>query len=115
MFFLWFTHKVWFVFFWQHITTEPFEPSPFIPPRDFDDDCDTLSGRQQGPVDGNFKVPISEKEINVKESSIAKIKVVVRCVLDSALISNDGIVTYAILTMQTCFCRFITKMFYSIN
>lgn len=72
------------LFVWQHVMTEPFEPSPFILTRDFDDDFDALSSSQQGPIDGNFRVPSNEKEINVKESNVAKIKVVVRSVLHSA-------------------------------
>ena len=77
MFILCLTHKFGFVFSWQHVMTEPFEPSPFMPSRDFDDDFDALSSRQQGPVDGNFRAPVNEKETSAKESNVAKIKVVV--------------------------------------
>lgn len=62
----------------EHVMSEPFEPSPFVPNRDFDDDFDLTSNRQQATVDGNMRAPIMEKEIVAKESNVAKIKVVVR-------------------------------------
>ncbi|ONK61600.1 uncharacterized protein A4U43_C08F31650 [Asparagus officinalis] len=62
----------------EHVMTEPFEPSPFMPTRDFDDDFDAMSSRQQGHIDGSVKLPTNDKETNVKESNVAKIKVVVR-------------------------------------
>lgn len=61
--------------------TEPFEPSPFIPARDFDDDFDAMPSRQGGQIDGNLRVPAEEKETSTRESNVAKIKVVVCCML----------------------------------
>ncbi|KAK1294056.1 Diatom spindle kinesin 1 [Acorus calamus] len=64
----------------QHVVSEPFEPSPFMPPltRGFDE-FDIMTGRQQrGQVDGSIRLPANEKESSGKESNLAKIKVVVR-------------------------------------
>nr|UPW27182.1 kinesin-like protein KIN-13A [Allium cepa] len=61
----------------EHVMSEPFEPSPFVANRDFDDDFDLTSNRQQG-LDGNVREQVTEKEISAKGSNVAKIKVVVR-------------------------------------
>ncbi|KAK1318478.1 Diatom spindle kinesin 1 [Acorus calamus] len=64
----------------EHVMSEPFEPSPFMPPltRGFDE-FDTMTGRQQrGQVDGSIRLSANEKESSGKESNLAKIKVVVR-------------------------------------
>ncbi|XP_020101578.1 kinesin-like protein KIN-13A isoform X1 [Ananas comosus] len=61
----------------QHVTSEPFEPSPFMP-KEIDDDYDIVPGGQQGPADINIRSSTSEKEISTKENNVAKIKVVVR-------------------------------------
>ncbi|XP_073009641.1 kinesin-like protein KIN-13A [Typha latifolia] len=59
----------------EHLMSEPFEPSPFMP-KEIDDDA--ISSMQQGPEDSNIKRSTSDKEISMKESNVAKIKVVVR-------------------------------------
>ncbi|XP_020101579.1 kinesin-like protein KIN-13A isoform X2 [Ananas comosus] len=61
----------------EHVTSEPFEPSPFMP-KEIDDDYDIVPGGQQGPADINIRSSTSEKEISTKENNVAKIKVVVR-------------------------------------
>lgn len=64
--------------FLQHVGSEPFEPSPFMPPREFDDDFDPVPVRpQRGQLDNNIRPSTNEKEIVAKESNVAKIKVVV--------------------------------------
>ncbi|KAJ6800175.1 kinesin-like protein KIN-13A [Iris pallida] len=62
----------------EHVMSEPFEPSPFMPDRGFDNDLDVISSRQQGPADSNLGAVANEKESTAKESNVAKIKVVVR-------------------------------------
>ncbi|KAF8387851.1 hypothetical protein HHK36_026513 [Tetracentron sinense] len=65
----------------EHVMSEPFEPSPFMPgiTRGFDSDFDTMTSRpQRGQVDSSIGLPTYEKESNSKESNVAKIKVVVR-------------------------------------
>ncbi|XP_030973908.1 kinesin-like protein KIN-13A [Quercus lobata] len=66
----------------EHVISEPFEPSPFMPggPRTFDDDFGVTSGGQlrgQSDADASVPLPINEKE-TTKENNVAKIKVVVR-------------------------------------
>lgn len=60
----------------QHVFSEPFEPSPFFPTKGLDDEYDP-SSKQQGRVDGNIRPLDNEKEINTRETNVAKIKVVV--------------------------------------
>lgn len=63
----------------EHVGSEPFEPSPFMPPREFDDDFDPVPVRpQRGQLDNSVRPSTNEKEIVAKESNVAKIKVVVR-------------------------------------
>ncbi|KAJ6844183.1 kinesin-like protein KIN-13A [Iris pallida] len=62
----------------EHVMSEPFEPSPFMPDRGFDNDFDVISSRQQGPAGSNLGAAANEKESSAKESNLAKIKVVVR-------------------------------------
>ncbi|KAJ6852659.1 kinesin-like protein KIN-13A [Iris pallida] len=62
----------------EHVMSEPFEPSPFMPDREFDNDFNVISTRQQDPVDNNLRAAANEKESSAKESNVAKIKVVVR-------------------------------------
>ncbi|XP_068661884.1 kinesin-like protein KIN-13A [Aristolochia californica] len=72
----------------DHVMSEPFEPSPFMPAvtgRGFDDDVDAVNNRQQrGQADAlmrlstNEKERINDKETSSKEVNLAKIKVVVR-------------------------------------
>ncbi|KAK9084232.1 hypothetical protein Scep_030703 [Stephania cephalantha] len=66
----------------EHVISEPFEPSPFMPPfgKGFDDDTDAVTSRQQRgeAADTSIRLPANEKEISIKESNVAKIKVVVR-------------------------------------
>ncbi|XP_077226818.1 kinesin-like protein KIN-13A [Tasmannia lanceolata] len=65
----------------EHVMSEPFEPSPFMPPvtRGFDNDFDAMTSRQQkGQTDTSIRTSNTEKENNAKEGNLAKIKVVVR-------------------------------------
>ncbi|KAJ6848623.1 kinesin-like protein KIN-13A [Iris pallida] len=62
----------------EHVMSEPFEPSPFMPDREFDNDFDVTSSRQQDPAENNLRAAANEKESSAKESNVAKIKVVVR-------------------------------------
>lgn len=57
--------------------SEPFEPSPFMHTRGFDNDDDAGPSKQQGLADSNVRSSVSEREISTKESNVAKIKVVV--------------------------------------
>lgn len=66
----------------EHVMSEPFEPSPFMPggPRAFDNDFNVTSGglqRGQPDADASVPLPINEKE-TTRENNVAKIKVVVR-------------------------------------
>lgn len=65
----------------EHVTSEPFEPSPFMPAMaTFEDDFNVLSSRQekeQTDMDASVGLP-SEKENSGRENNVAKIKVVVR-------------------------------------
>lgn len=66
----------------EHVMSEPFEPSPFMPGgmKSFEDELNLTSGGQQtGQPDQDASVPLaqSEKE-STKENNVAKIKVVVR-------------------------------------
>lgn len=67
----------------DHVMSEPFEPSPFMPgvTRDFDTEFNVAPGKQQRgqtDVDASTGLPVHEKEGNIKENNVAKIKVVVR-------------------------------------
>ncbi|XP_057956921.1 kinesin-like protein KIN-13A isoform X1 [Malania oleifera] len=67
----------------EHVISEPFEPSPFMPggTKVLDNDFNVLLGRQQrGQTDADASVglPTNDKEIIAKENNVAKIKVVVR-------------------------------------
>ncbi|XP_042421053.1 kinesin-like protein KIN-13A [Zingiber officinale] len=62
----------------EHVLSDQFEPSPFMPNKSFQSESDTMSRRQPGPHDDNVRQLGSEKEISTKESNVAKIKVVVR-------------------------------------
>lgn len=71
-------------FYFQHVITEPFEPSPFMPAvtKAFDSDFEDMSNRQQrGQADGDALavLPTNEKESSSRENNVAKIKVVVCC------------------------------------
>ena len=70
----------------QHVISEPFEPSPFMPGgKEFEDELNLTSNRQQRVLpdpDPSFPLAQSEKE-STKENNVAKIKVVV-CVLISS-------------------------------
>lgn len=66
----------------EHVISEPFEPSPFMPAvtKAFDSDFDVTTSRQQrGQTDGDASVGLTtyEKD-NTRENNVAKIKVVVR-------------------------------------
>ncbi|XP_027368837.1 kinesin-like protein KIN-13A isoform X1 [Abrus precatorius] len=66
----------------EHVISEPFEPSPFIPggPRSFEDDFNPISSKQEREADADASVflPTNERENNTRENNVAKIKVVVR-------------------------------------
>nr|XP_029118769.1 kinesin-like protein KIN-13A [Elaeis guineensis] len=62
----------------EHVMSEPFEPSPFMHTRGFDNDDDAAPSKQQGLADSNIRSSVSEREISTKETNVAKIKVVVR-------------------------------------
>ncbi|KAJ4955899.1 hypothetical protein NE237_012682 [Protea cynaroides] len=65
----------------EHVMSEPFEPSPFMPAvaKGYDDDLNGISIRQQRvQTVSSTRLPTNEKEASTKESNVAKIKVVVR-------------------------------------
>ncbi|GMP56856.1 hypothetical protein CsSME_00021171 [Camellia sinensis var. sinensis] len=66
----------------EHVISEPFEPSPFMPAvtQAFDNDFNVMANRQErGQTDADTSVGLSsEKENNTRENNVAKIKVVVR-------------------------------------
>lgn len=67
----------------EHVISEPFEQSPFMPAPNgaFDSDFDAPTHRQQKAqpeTDSAAGLPIVEKESNTRENNVAKIKVVVR-------------------------------------
>ncbi|XP_009630321.1 kinesin-like protein KIN-13A isoform X1 [Nicotiana tabacum] len=67
----------------EHVNSEPFEPSPFMPAANgaFDSNFDAPTHRQQKAqpeADIADGLPIIEKESNARENNVAKIKVVVR-------------------------------------
>jgi len=72
---------VFTLLFCQNVASEPFEASPFMPKEMDDDEDDVIPINQQGLVDNRSSAFISEKEntvVSVRESNVAKIKVVVR-------------------------------------
>uniref|UniRef100_A0A5B7AI30 Kinesin-like protein n=1 Tax=Davidia involucrata TaxID=16924 RepID=A0A5B7AI30_DAVIN len=67
----------------EHVISEPFEPSPFMPAvtKAFDDDFNVMTSKQprgQTDADASVGLPINEKENSTRENNVAKIKVVVR-------------------------------------
>ncbi|XP_038723240.1 kinesin-like protein KIN-13A isoform X1 [Tripterygium wilfordii] len=67
----------------DHVISEPFEPSPFMPggTKEFENDFNMTVGRQQKEqidTDASVPFPAVEKENNTRENNVAKIKVVVR-------------------------------------
>ena len=64
----------------QHVMSEPFEPSPFMPSgaRAFDNDLNVATGGQQRgqEADASVSYQTNEKE-SARENNVAKIKVVV--------------------------------------
>ncbi|KAI9123136.1 hypothetical protein K1719_006025 [Acacia pycnantha] len=64
----------------DHVISEPFEPSPFIPggTRAFEDDFNQINGNQDGEADASIPLPMKEKENSARENNVAKLKVVVR-------------------------------------
>ncbi|CAA0834190.1 Kinesin-13A [Striga hermonthica] len=67
----------------DHVITEPFEPSPFMPAvsKAFESNFDEVANRQlRGQTDTEIPAGSSanEKEISTRENNVAKIKVVVR-------------------------------------
>lgn len=68
----------------QHVISEPFEPSPFMPGggRVLEDDFNAVNSRQERgetDLDASFAIPMNEKDNNTRENNVAKIKVVVCC------------------------------------
>nr|XP_027116015.1 kinesin-like protein KIN-13A [Coffea arabica]XP_027121083.1 kinesin-like protein KIN-13A [Coffea arabica] len=67
----------------EHVISEPFEPSPFMPAvsKAFDSDFEVIPSQlQKGQTDADVPSGFlaSEKDINTRENNVAKIKVVVR-------------------------------------
>ncbi|XP_019070312.1 kinesin-like protein KIN-13A isoform X1 [Solanum lycopersicum] len=67
----------------EHVNSEPFEPSHFMPAVNysFDGDFDAPTSQQQKPspdTDTAAEFPPVDKENNARENNVAKIKVVVR-------------------------------------
>ncbi|XP_061349082.1 kinesin-like protein KIN-13A [Gastrolobium bilobum] len=67
----------------EHVISEPFEPSPFMPggTRSFEDDFNPISSKQdrgEADADASLFLPMNEKDSNSRENNVAKIKVVVR-------------------------------------
>ncbi|MED6106488.1 Kinesin-like protein KIN-13A [Stylosanthes scabra] len=67
----------------EHVISEPFEPSPFMPggTRVFEDDLNPISSNQErgeADADASSSLPVNEKENSTRENNVAKIKVVVR-------------------------------------
>ncbi|KAI4317586.1 hypothetical protein L6164_025447 [Bauhinia variegata] len=64
----------------EHVISEPFEPSPFIPGGNkvFEDDFLTSTQeREEAEADASV-LPMNEKESSTRENNVAKIRVVVR-------------------------------------
>ncbi|KAF2289170.1 hypothetical protein GH714_029216 [Hevea brasiliensis] len=63
----------------EHVISEPFEPSPFMPggSKGFDD-LNANQQREQNNPDPSAPSTTNEKENNTRENNVAKIKVVVR-------------------------------------
>ncbi|KAK4256614.1 hypothetical protein QN277_006317 [Acacia crassicarpa] len=67
----------------EHVTSEPFEPSPFMPgsARVFEESFDLINSKQErgeADVDASVSLPMNEKDNSTRENSVAKIRVVVR-------------------------------------
>ncbi|OMP06399.1 hypothetical protein CCACVL1_01594, partial [Corchorus capsularis] len=68
----------------EHVISEPFEPSPFMPGgnKAFDSEFSVTTSRQQKEqIDADASASLfstNEKEISIRENNVAKIKVVVR-------------------------------------
>ncbi|KAJ4834073.1 Kinesin-like protein KIN-13A [Turnera subulata] len=67
----------------EHVMSEPFEPSPFMPgvSKGYENDFNLTGSRQQGEqsdTDPSVSISTSEKENSTRENNVAKIKVVVR-------------------------------------
>ncbi|CAL0307222.1 unnamed protein product [Lupinus luteus] len=65
----------------EHVISEPFDPSPFMPEgtRIFEDDFNSIGSKErEADADQSLFLPTDEKENNKRENNVAKIKVVVR-------------------------------------
>ncbi|CAL0326262.1 unnamed protein product [Lupinus luteus] len=63
----------------QHVISEPFDPSPFMPEgtRVFEDDFISIGSKErEADADQSLFLPMNEKESNTRENNVAKIKVV---------------------------------------
>ncbi|KAA3455680.1 kinesin-13A-like [Gossypium australe] len=67
----------------EHVISEPFEPSPFMPSlnKEFEDELNVTTNRQQKEItDADASASLisaNEKEMSARENNVAKIKVVV--------------------------------------
>lgn len=84
-----------FVPSYQHVISEPFEPSPFMPgdTRVFEDDFNPIDSKleREADADASISLPMNEKENSTRENNVAKIKVVV---------CQNSIDTYAYLCVK---------------
>ncbi|TYI09508.1 hypothetical protein ES332_A09G078100v1 [Gossypium tomentosum] len=68
----------------EHVISEPFEPSPFMPSlnKEFEDELNVTTNRQQKEIsDADASASLisaNEKDMSARENNVAKIKVVVR-------------------------------------
>ncbi|TKY72599.1 Kinesin-13A protein [Spatholobus suberectus] len=67
----------------EHVVSEPFEPSPFMPgdTRVFEDDFNPISSKLESgeaDADASISLPMNDKEYSTRENNVAKIRVVVR-------------------------------------
>ncbi|RDX86662.1 Kinesin-like protein KIN-13A [Mucuna pruriens] len=67
----------------EHVVSEPFEPSPFMPgdTRVFEDNFNPINSKlesREADADASNSLPMNEKEYSTRENNVAKIKVVVR-------------------------------------
>ena len=98
-----------FDFLFQHVISEPFVPSPFLPAvsKAFDSDFEVMPSQlQKGQTDADVPSGFlaSEKDINTRENNVAKIKVVVRCSCCKTL-SPTSLCVYAWICVWVSLCN----------